>query len=253
MTGEVLELASILHLEAVVKRFPGFLLDRVSFDIGPGSVMALLGPNGAGKTTTIKLILGLLHLDGGRISVLGMDSRRQEQLVKQNIGYLGEHALLPPEATARWLGQFLSVTFAAWDDRLYRSYLERFDVPVGKPVRALSKGTRTKLALAAALGHRPRLLVLDEPTTGLDPLVRQEVVAAIREVAADGRRAVLFSTHIVSDAEAAADWVTVLARGRVVTSEPKARLLSHYPNLEEAFRALLTEGRDPAGDRKGGR
>ncbi len=231
----------ILVLDGVTRRFGGFLLDGISFRLRPGSVMGLLGPNGAGKTTTIKLILNLLHLDAGSISVFGLDSRRDELAIKRKLGYLGERAILPPQGDALWLGRFLAVCFPEWDDRRYRHYLKRFGVPTAKPAGTLSKGTRTKLALAAAMGHRPGLLLMDEPTTGLDPLVRHEVVEAIREVAGDGRRAVLFSTHIVSDLEAAADAVTILDQGQVIASEAKDRLLGRWPglSLEEVFRRLV--------------
>ena len=219
---------SILTLDGVTRHFPGFTLDRISFVLRPGSIMGLLGPNGAGKTTTIKLILNLIHPDSGSIRVFGLDNRRHEIEIKRQIGYVGENALLPPDGTARWLGRYLAICFPSWDDCLYRRYLARFEVPADKPARALSKGTRTKLALAAAMAHRPRLLILDEPTSGLDPVVRHEVLNAIREVAADDGRSVLFSTHIVSDAEAAADTVTVIRDGRVLVSEGKDELLSRW-------------------------
>lgn len=224
----------ILTLEDVTRDFPGFRLDRVNFRLRAGSVMGLLGPNGAGKTTTIKLILNLIRPDSGSIRVLGLDGRKHEIEIKRQIGYVGENALLPPDGTARWLGHFLSICFPSWDERLYERYLGRFTVPQDKPARALSKGTRTKLALAAAMGHRPRLLILDEPTSGLDPVVRHEVMNAIREVAADDGRSVLFSTHIVSDAEAAADTVTVIRDGRILVSEGKDELLSRWRRV--AFR-----------------
>jgi len=221
----------LLSLCTVTRQFPGFLLDRVTFSLRPGAVMGLLGPNGAGKTTIIKLILNLIRPDAGSIRVFGLDSQSHEIMIKRDIGYVGENALLPPNGTARWLGRFLSICFPSWDDSLYRYYLDRFGVPMNKPARALSKGTRTKLALAAAMGHRPRLLILDEPTSGLDPIVRLEVVGAIREAADEGGRSVLFSTHIVSDLEAVADTVTVINRGRVLVSEEKDVLLSKWRRM----------------------
>lgn len=230
----------ILSLRRVTRRFPGFLLDEVTFSLKPGSIMGLIGQNGAGKTTTIKLILNLLHLHGGSISVFGLDSRDNEIEIKRNLGYVGEHVLLPPRGTALWLGRFLSICFPTWDEALYRQYLTRFSVPLNKPSQALSRGTRVKLALAAALAPRPRLLILDEPTSGLDPLVRHEVVAAIREVVQDGRRGVLFSSHIVSDLETAADWITVLDGGRIVTTDAKDDLLGRWRRL--SFRVREAAG-----------
>ncbi len=249
--------AGVLALTGVTRRYPGFTLDSISFAVEAGSVMGLLGPNGAGKTTTIKLILNLIRADSGTITVFGLDHAADEIAVKQDLGYVGEDTLLPPDADARWLSRFHGICFPTWDEPLFRRYLSRFSVPAGKPVSKLSRGTRVKLAVAAALAHRPRLLILDEPTSGLDPLVRHEVVTAIREVANDGGRAVLFSSHIVSDLEAVADWVTVLDAGQVVTTQPTGELLARWrrlrfreasavdripPAFGESFVALVRQG-----------
>lgn len=229
----------ILTLEGVTREFPGFRLERVSFSLEPGYVMGLIGPNGAGKTTTVKLILNLIRPQAGRIRVFGLDSVTQEGDIKRHLGYLGEKAPLPESATAEWLGSFMARYFPTWDRSLYRHYLKRFEVPEGKPARALSKGTRTKLALAAAMGHRPQLLILDEPTSGLDPLVRHEVVDALRDVVSDEGHSVLFSTHIVSDLEAIADFVAVLVKGRLITCETREQ-------LADRWRRLTFRPRDPS-------
>ncbi len=221
----------LLTLEDVSRQFPGFLLDRVSFRLEPGYVMGLIGPNGAGKTTLIKLMLNLLRPSAGTITIFGLDHRRHEVEVKKQLGYVGERAHYPPEATAEWVGRFMAQWFPTWDDALYRSYLNRFAVPPRGVVRTLSKGQVTKLALAAAMGHRPRLLILDEPTSGLDPLVRREVVGALREVVRDEGRSVLFSTHILSDLESLADYITVLAGGHLITSESMDTLADRWKRL----------------------
>jgi len=222
---------AVLVLDGVSKKFSAFALETISFAIRPGSVTGLLGPNGAGKTTTIKLIINLLHPDTGRITVLGLDSRKQEIAIKRNLGYLGEQPILPPQATAKWLGEFLALCYPTWDHALYRDYLSRFGVPLDVSAKALSRGTRVKLGLAAAMGHTPRLLILDEPTSGLDPMVRHEVVTAIQEVAASGRRSVLFSSHIVSDLQTAADWVVILNNGRLVINESVSSLQGRWQKL----------------------
>ncbi|MDQ7793359.1 MAG: ABC transporter ATP-binding protein [bacterium] len=234
----------LLRLEGVTRDFPGFRLDRVSFTLEPGYVMGLVGPNGAGKTTTIKLILGLLRMREGTITVFGMDSRKDSLAIKRQVGYLGERVALPESVTSRWVASFLSRCFPDWDDSRFEGYLNRFGVPRDKPVRALSKGNRTKLALAAALAHRPRLVILDEPTSGLDPLIRHEVIESLRDVVAGEDRSVLFSTHIVSDLEAIADFVTVINDGRVVASEPRDRLTERWRRL--TFRVEDATGRPDA-------
>lgn len=222
---------AILRLDKVVREFPGFVLDRVSFTLQPGYVMGLVGPNGAGKTTTIKLILGLLRAQAGTITVFGMDIGRQALAIKRQVGYLGEKLALPDGVTSEWVAALFSRCLPNWDDGRFQGYLRRFGVPRNKPVRALSKGNRAKLALAAAMAHRPQLLILDEPTSGLDPLVRHEVIGALRDVVAEEDRSVLFSTHIVSDLEAIADFVTVIADGRVIASEPRDRLTERWRRL----------------------
>ncbi len=234
----------VLVLTGVTRRFPGFLLDNVTFSVRPGSVMGLLGPNGAGKTTTIKLILNFLRPHAGSISVFGLDSRSDEMAIKASLGFVAEQTVLPPQSTARQLGRFLSICFPEWSHARYMGYLARFDVPADKPARALSRGTRVKLALAAAMGHRPRLLLLDEPTSGLDPVVRHEVVTAIREAADEGDRAVLFSSHIGADLEAVADAITILNAGRVVVTEPTDALLYRWKRVSFSGGGPLPRGVD---------
>jgi ABC-2 type transport system ATP-binding protein len=244
--GSVGLMGEAIAFNGVCRNFRGFSLRDVTLSVEAGSIMGLLGPNGAGKTTIIKLILNLLHLHGGSISVFGLDSRAHEMEIKKRLGYVAEKDWLPPHASAGWLEELLSACYPTWDSSLYRGYLDRLEVPTGKPARALSKGTVVKLALAGALAHRPDLLVLDEPTSGLDPLVRYEVVDLLRELARSDGVTVLFSTHIVSDLESAADSVTILSGGRVLASEPKERLLGRFgrdggerPGLEEVFRRLV--------------
>lgn len=236
-------LPDALELRGVCRNFPGFSLADVSCAIKTGSVMGLLDPNGAGKTTTIKLILGLMCLHAGSISILGRDFLGHEVEARRQIGYVAEAAQLPPHASTRWLEEVLSACYPTWDGVLYRQYLGKLKVPPDKPARELSKGTVVKLALAGALAHRPRLLILDEPTSGLDPIVRFEVVSLVSELATKGSMSALFSTHIVSDLEEAADDVTVLCDGRVVASEAKEHLLARwrrltFPTGEAGWQAL---------------
>lgn len=232
----------ILVVAGVTREFPGFSLDQVSFSVPPGSVMGLLGPNGAGKTTTIKLILNFLRPHEGRITVCGMDSRADEIRIKARLGFVGEQTVLPPQTTARKLGDFLSICYPDWSQARYTGYLHRFGVPLDRPARVLSRGTRVKLSLAAAMGHRPTLLLLDEPTSGLDPVVRHEVVAALREVADEGDRAVLFSSHIGADLEAVADRVTILNQGQVLTTESTGVLLERWRRI------VFSPGNSPVSD-----
>ncbi len=240
----------ILVLEEVSRNYPGFLLEGVSFSLQAGSIMGLLGPNGAGKTTIIKLILNLIRPDSGFIRVFGLDSSKDEIEIKKNLGYLGENVNLLPSVTGEWLGSYLSVCFPSWDDGLFKSYLERFRVPARKKVKTLSKGNRTKLGLSLAMGHRPALLVLDEPTSGLDSIIRHEVTEAVKEIVREEGRAVLFSSHIVSDLEACADEIVVVNEGRLLLAEDKDDLLAQYKKkaddegkspltLEEIFRHLV--------------
>ena len=199
-----------LEVSHLTKDYGSFKLDDVSFTVPGGTIMGLIGENGAGKSTTIKCILNLIRRDGGEIQVLGLDNLADERAVKGNI---------------------LARLYPGWDGALYQHYLEKFGLTSKKLVKTFSKGMKMKLSLAAAFAARPRLLILDEATSGLDPVVRDEILDEFLAFIQDEEHAILLSSHITSDLEKVADYVTYLHRGRVAVSGAKDELLDTYGKL----------------------
>jgi ABC-2 type transport system ATP-binding protein len=208
-----------LEIRNLRKQYSGFTLNDVSFSLPAGSIMGLIGENGAGKTTTIKLILGMIRRDGGDIRVLGKDPLAQEKQVKQLLGVVLDDCHFHDTLRPADIASILRSMFESWDDALYRQLLKRLGVPESKAIKEMSKGMKTKLSICAALAHRPRLLILDEATSGLDPVMRSEVLDILRDFIQDEERSVLISTHITSDLEKIADYITLLHDGHVVFSE----------------------------------
>jgi ABC-2 type transport system ATP-binding protein len=216
---------SALVLDNVCKRYPGFDLQNVSFELPRGYIMGFVGPNGSGKTTTIRMIMSLARPDSGRITVLSQQMAENEIRLKQRIGYVPENHEFYSDMTVAWTAQFVGRHYPTWSPERLRELLEKYDVNPRKKVGALSKGTKAKLAMALALAHQPELLILDEPTSGLDPIVRRELLSDLLEFVADGDRSVLFSTHITSDLERVADYITLIVDGRIAASDERETLL----------------------------
>jgi ABC-2 type transport system ATP-binding protein len=205
---------------------------ELTFSIPAGSVCALIGPNGAGKTTTIRLLMNLLSPSAGRSEVLGVDSRRLTAATLARIGYVSESQVLPESMSLEQLAAFSAPLYPAWDTALAARLSQQLMVPSGVPVKAMSRGARMKTALVLALAPRPELLVMDEPFSGLDPLMREEVGDALRATA--GGRTVLISSHEVEEVERLADWIAVLDKGRLVFAEPLADLQARFRDVEVA-------------------
>jgi ABC-2 type transport system ATP-binding protein len=204
------------RLDGLTKRWPGFQLGPLDLTLEPGTVLALVGPNGAGKTTTLNCIAGLLVPDGGGTEVFGYPVHPTQTEYRREIGYVGEeNGFFQGWKAGRNL-EFLGKTMPGWSKDRARTLAERLGLPLDKPVAKLSRGNRTKLALVAALAHSPKLLLLDEPTAGLDPVVRAEVLDVLWEITEDGEHAVLYSTHVLSDINRIADELAFLRDGQVV-------------------------------------
>ena len=213
-----------LEVENLRKQYGSFALNDVGFTLPGGSIMGLIGENGASKTTTIKLILNMIRKDGGSVRVLGMDHIEQEKPVKQQLGVVLDDCHFHDTLRTADIASIMRALFEGWDDGLFVQTLQQLGVPQDKTVKQMSKGMKTKLSLCAALAHRPRLLILDEATSGLDPVMRSEVLDILRDIIQDEERSVLLSTHITSDLEKAADYITLLHEGRVVFSEAATTL-----------------------------
>ena len=217
-----------IEVSKLSKSYEGFSLRDVSFVLPTGSIMGLIGENGAGKTTTIKCLLNLIRRDSGHITLLGQDVLRNEQAVKQDIGVVLDDCFFHDSLTPKNIHQILSPIYTNWDASLFFQYLKRFDLPEGKPLKEFSRGMKMKLSLSAALSHHPKLLILDEPTAGLDPVARDEILDEFLSFIQDEARSILICSHILSDLEKVADYITYLHQGQVQLSDSKDSILEHY-------------------------
>ncbi|HPT83120.1 MAG TPA: ABC transporter ATP-binding protein [Limnochordia bacterium] len=237
-------MTAILELKDVTKRYTGFALEGVSFSLEPGYIMGFIGPNGAGKTTTIKLIMNLIRLDAGVIKVFGLDSRKHEQEIKQRIGFVYDESHFYENLTIAEMSRLIAPFYRSWDWQVYKKYVDLFGLPERKKLAQFSRGMKMKYALAVALSHGAELLIMDEPTSGLDPLVRSEFLDILREVIQDERRSVLLSSHITSDLDQIADYVTLINGGRIIFSKSKEELWEEYA-LIKGEKSLLDSGLRP--------
>lgn len=221
-------MSEALQLTGLKKRYGDFVLDIPDFRVEAGTITGLVGANGAGKSTTIKLILGLIQRDEGTVRVLGMDNRDEEAAIKQEIGVVFDEPCFHGLLTPLQIGRTLSHWYAKWDGSLYRHYLEKFGLPAGKPFQDFSRGMKMKLSIAAALCHHPRLLLLDEPTGGLDPLVRDEILDLFLEFLQEEDHSIVLSSHITSDLDKIADTIALIDHGRLLFHEEKDVLRDRY-------------------------
>jgi ABC-2 type transport system ATP-binding protein len=218
----------ILELCGVTKHYAGFSLRDVSFTVPRGHVCGLIGPNGAGKTTIVKLILGLARPDAGSLRVCGYDPVGSEVGVKRRIGFVHEVPGFYDHLTPASIASIVRRFYAGWDQPLFEALMREFEVPPRKHFGTLSRGTRTKAALALALSHHAELLVFDEPTSGLDPVFRRELLDRLAAYVADGSASVLFSTHITADLERMADFITFVREGRLVFSSTREEVFDRW-------------------------
>lgn len=207
-----------LEIKNLGIQFKGFELKNVEFSVEPGTIMGLVGNNGAGKTTILKSILNFYKLKSGSIRVFGMDYQDQEVEVKNCIGYVAAEDYLKYNMTLGEYEKLFSQIYEEWDGEYFRELVARYQLPVKKKFSEFSKGMKTLAMLVLAMAHKPKLLVLDEPTAGLDSVVRGEFLEMLREFVEDGERAVLFSTHITTDLDKVADYITLLIQGEAVES-----------------------------------
>lgn len=217
-----------LEIRDLTKHFGDFTLDSLNLTLPGGCILGLIGENGAGKSTTIRLILGMLRPDGGTVTILGRDNRDNLALTKQDIGVVLDEVGIPECMTPKQVGIVMADVFTRWDAKTYEGLLERFSLPENKKFREFSRGMKMKLGLAVALSHEAKLLILDEATSGLDPVVRDEVVSILSEFTRDESHSILISSHIVSDLEKLCDYVAFLHKGKLLLCEEKDMLLSEY-------------------------
>jgi ABC-2 type transport system ATP-binding protein len=217
-----------LELESVGKAYKGFALADVSFSLPRGYIMGLIGPNGAGKTTLIKLILNLVRRDAGAVRVFGLDNLLHEADIKARMGFVPDEPSFHADVPLRDLAAATAIMYRNWRKDIFAGLVSEFQLPLEKKFKVLSHGTKTKFALALALAHGAELVILDEPTGGLDPVFRRELLDKLAGLLQDERVSILFSSHITSDLERIADFVTFVRAGRVVFSRPQDEIMDSW-------------------------
>lgn len=218
----------ILTIKNITKNYTDFTLNDISFSLPKGSIMGLIGENGAGKTTTIKLILNLIKKDNGNIKVFGLDNITDEMKIKQNLGVVLDESYFHDNLKPKDISVIMGNIYEKWDNKRFFDYLKKFNLPQDKIIKDYSKGMKMKLSIAAALSHNPQLLILDEPTGGLDPVVRSEVLDIFLDFIQDEEKSILFSTHVTSDLDKIADYITFIHEGNLVFSESNDEITNNY-------------------------
>jgi len=218
-----------IEINGLVRQYSGFTLGSLDLALPSGSIMGLVGENGAGKSTTIKLIMNAVSRDAGTVSVLGVSNQDAAfTALKEDIGVVLDEAYFPEVMSAKNVGSVMKNTYRKWNGKVYQDYLERFSLPPDKAFRDYSRGMKMKLAIAAALSHDPKLLILDEATSGLDPMVRDDILNIFNDFTRQADHSVLLSSHIVSDLEKICDYIAFIHGGRLLFCEEKDRLLEEY-------------------------
>ena len=221
-----------IEISGLTKKYSGFTLDHISFNVPKGSIMGFIGQNGAGKTTTIRSLLNIISIDEGEIKLLGLDYLTNEQEIKERISVVFDELPFQDIFTAKDMARIFEGIYPQWDNAVYTQYLERFGLPQNKKIGEFSKGMKMKLQIACALSHNAELLVMDEATTGLDPVVRDEILHIFMEYLQDGERSILMSSHITSDLEKIADSVTFIDKGKLLISGYKDDILESHGILK---------------------
>lgn len=221
-----------IEVKNITRKYPQFTLKNVSFNVPQGSVVGFIGENGAGKTTTIKAILGLLKDGEGEITVLGEDSRKLSLETKEKIGVVFDGLSFPENLKAKQLDRVMKGIYKTWSSDKFLDYMKKFDLPMEKRFRQFSRGMTMRLSIAAALSHATELLVLDEPTGGLDPVVRSEILDIFLEFMQDENHSILMSTHVTSDLEHIADYICFIHKGEIVFTMERNEMLEKHRILK---------------------
>lgn len=227
-----------IEIRNLTKTYPKFKLDNLNLTLPSGCIMGLIGKNGAGKSTTIKLILDMIHTNSGTVTILGRDNQKDIQITKQDVGVVLDEVGLPECLTVRQVGKIMKLTYTNWDDEVFMALVEKLAIPEKKAFKEFSRGMKMKLGIAIALSHHPKLLILDEATNGLDPVIRDEVVEMFSEFTRDENHSILISSHIVSDLEKLCDYIAFLHQGKLLICEEKDVLLGMYGMIHCSARQL---------------
>ena len=230
-----------LHIKNLTKKYKDFTLDHISLDLPYGMILGLIGENGSGKSTLINSILNIVKADYDEVHILGQDLKSQEKEIKKEIAVIFNDSHYGENLTPLFIGKMLSGIYTDWDQKKFTDYLKQFHLPEKKRLKTFSTGMKVKLEFAAALSHNPKLLILDEATNGLDPVFREEILEILREFTEQEDHSVLISSHITSDLEKVADYITFIHNGKLIMTVSKNDLVYNYAVMrckESQFLAL---------------
>lgn len=217
-----------LKVENLTKKYDDFLLDKVSFFVPKGNIVGLIGENGAGKSTTINTMLDIIERDSGDIYILDSEKNKVNNEIREKIGVVFDGNNFPEDLTPQKLNNVLRRIYKNWEDKTFFEYIEKFNLPKTKKIKNFSKGMKMKLSISVALSHNAELLILDEATSGLDPIVRDDILDILLEFVQDENRSILISSHITSDLEKVADYIVFIHKGKVIFEETKDNLIYDY-------------------------
>ncbi|MCB2341351.1 ABC transporter ATP-binding protein [Clostridium estertheticum] len=219
---------NILEIKNLNKSYKDFTLDNLTFNVERGSIMGFIGPNGSGKSTTIKLIMNLIKKNSGDINIFGLDNIKHNKEIKQKIGFVYDENYFYEELNIIEMKNILRPFYKSWNDTLFEKYIKEFELPKKNKIKNLSKGMKMKFSLALALCHNAELIIMDEPTSGLDPVFRSELIDILYNVIQDENVSIFFSTHITTDLEKIADYITFINKGKLVFSSTKDEIIENY-------------------------
>jgi len=219
---------NVIELNNVSKRLKAFSLESINLQVKKGLITGFIGENGAGKTTTIKLMMNLLKPDQGEVKVFGLDYKTHEKEIKERIGFVYDENIFFEGLNLKDIKRIIAPAYKRWDDNQFKYYIEKFELPLNKAIKTFSKGMKMKASLSLALAHHPELIIMDEPTAGLDPVFRQELLTLLQDLITDENRTIFFSTHITTDLDKIADYIAFLQGGRMLFNQSKEALMDNY-------------------------
>ncbi|WP_375105827.1 ABC transporter ATP-binding protein [Lysinibacillus fusiformis] len=219
---------NVIELQQIQKSFNGFQIKDFSIHVKKGFVTGFIGGNGAGKSTTIKMIMNLLQQDSGTISIFGKSYKKHEKEIKERIGFVYDENIFYENITLKDMKKIIKPAYRRWDDKAFQHYVEQFELPLSKNMKTFSKGMKMKASLAIALAHHAELIIMDEPTSGLDPIFRRELLNILHELMQDGDKTIFFSTHITTDLDRIADYITFIHNGEHIFTKEFYKIQEEY-------------------------
>ncbi|UTR13050.1 ABC transporter ATP-binding protein [Evansella sp. LMS18] len=219
---------NVVELKNITKNLKGFSVKNINMQVKQGFITGFIGANGAGKSTTIKMMMNLLRPDTGDVKLFGLDYRTHEKEIKERIGFVYDGNVFFDGLNLKDIKRIVGPAYKKWDDTLFYKYVDQFRLPLNKPIKTFSKGMQMKASLALALSHDAELIIMDEPTAGLDPIFRRELLDLLQEIMLDGRRTIFFSTHITTDLDRIADYIAFLQNGELIFNQSIDDVANNY-------------------------